>query len=92
MDKEENLSAIVTFSIDEVTKDKTKAIELFTEMDDNLGMSIEFKDAAANALFERIVANKEIHLLAIEAEFIKNKAPKLILSINYYEQDTMPST
>ena len=85
MSKDDNRSAIVVFNIDEVASDEAGAIDVFTKMDDGLEMSLVFRKASAKALFDRIVGKNEIHLLAMEAEFLSNQAPQFILGINYCE-------
>ncbi|GLS28104.1 hypothetical protein [Marinibactrum halimedae] len=85
MGREDNRCAIVVFNIDEVASDEAKAIDIFTRIDDGLDMSLEFRKTAAKSLFDRIVINNEVHLLAVEADFVRNQAPEFILGINYYE-------
>jgi|GEM_PF-6317154 len=81
----ENLSAIVSFNIREVELAQVDIIGIFTEMDDGIGMPIEHRKVAAQALFNRIISGEEIHLLAEEADYIKLKAPNTICAIKYYE-------
>lgn len=82
---DDNRVAIVTFDVDKVAGNKELMLSLFFEMDGGLDMGSEFKESAAQALFDRILANEEIHLLGIEAYFLKGKAPRIVLDINYYE-------
>ena len=80
----DNRSAIISFNIDEVDVSSRLMLKIFTEMDDGIGMPQHFKEEAAKALLDRIVAGKEIHLLAIEADYIKSQAPEVVLDIEYY--------
>lgn len=78
-------SAIVSFNLEKVTSSQAIVLELFTEMDDGIGMPLEYKKVAALALLERVLSKKEIHLLAIEADYLSRKAPDIIVDISYYD-------
>lgn len=82
---EDNRSAIITFDTEKVETEKRAMLSIFTEMDDGIGMPVEHKKVAAQALLERVLSKKEIHLLAIEADYIKLKAPSSVLNIAYYD-------
>ena len=85
MDNNDNRAAIVTFDIEKVTNNKEKLLQLFFEVDDGLDIPEEHRRESSKALLNRILAKEEIHLLAIEADFIKSKLPDVVLEINYYE-------
>lgn len=82
---DEDQAAIVAFDIAEVAKNQGEMLRLFNEMDDGLNMPDDFKMEAAKALLKRVLANEEIHLLAMEAEFLKANAPGTIVSVSYYD-------
>ncbi|WP_444885627.1 hypothetical protein [Microbulbifer sp. PSTR4-B] len=82
---EDERSVIVTFDAEKVEAEKESMLRIFTEMDDGIELPIEHKKIAAQALYERILSKKEIHLLAMEADYIKLKAPSSLLDISYYE-------
>ncbi len=78
-------AAIVTFDLAEVAENKEEMLRLFSTLDDDLNMPTDFKVESAKALLRRILAHEEIHLLAGEALFLKEKAPKSVLKIIYYD-------
>jgi hypothetical protein len=81
---EDDRSAIITFNIEKVEASQELMLTIFTEMDDGIGMPVEYKEGAAHALLKRILSRKEIHLQAIEADYIKLKAPDAVMNIAYY--------
>lgn len=55
---EVNRSAILTFDTEKVESEKEPILKIFTEMNDAIGMPIEHKKIAAQALLERILSKK----------------------------------
>ncbi|NRA89329.1 MAG: hypothetical protein HRU28_18515 [Rhizobiales bacterium] len=80
----DNQAAIITFKVKKVALAKARVLQVFTEMDDGLDMSLEHKTISALALFERVVANEEIHLLAIEVDYILAELPNIVASVKSY--------
>jgi len=89
---DEDQAVIVAFDIAEVAKNRDGMLGLFNEMDDGLNMPSDFKMEAAKVLLNRVLANEEIHLLEMEAEFLKEKAPSTIVSVTYYDSQNSSST
>ncbi|MDO6765666.1 hypothetical protein [Agarivorans sp. 1_MG-2023] len=84
MNESDIKSAIVTFDVSEVSKNIDSVLRCFYEMDDGLDMGDKFYKEASKALLERVLKNEEIHLLATEADFLKEQIPNIVKAIEYY--------
>lgn len=75
----------MTFDIDKVKNNREVLLQLFFEVDNGMDMPEEHRRDSSTALLNRILRNEEIHLLAVEADYIKRKLPAVVVNIDYYE-------